>query len=519
MKSIVPERFEVVLWHLPFVCAARLFYRVKFRILAYSKHGFLSVVMAFLGLIPSWQVTGQSYTNIYNFSAPSDGIRPIAPQSKLLLSGSNLFGTTFNDILSGSVGVGAVFKVSTNGTGFTALHQFNGRDGANPAAGLVLLSNTLYGTTSVGVSFSKGTIFQVNTDGTGFTTVYTFSASSGLLTQPNVDGANPIGDLILSGNVLYGTASQAGSSGNGTVFKINLDGSDFSVLHSFSATGRNYSNSDGIEPQGALILPGDTLYGTAKLGGSSGNGTLFSVSTNGTSFRVLHNFSALSPPPFTNQDGAYPSAGVILSGNMLYGAAPNGGSSGVSTVFSIDTNGVGYAILHSFEASSGYPFYTNKNGATPISGLVLSGNKLFGTTSSGGSVGFGTVFAINTDGTGFNNLHTFGGGYPQDGSNPKGSLIFSGSSLYGTTSYGGTFNEGTIFCVSLGASPAPQLTVVRSLDAVVLMWPDDSAGFVLKVATNLVSPIIWYSVSAVPRFINGQNVVTNPVSGNKKNFS
>src|SRR5450759_1906199 len=153
----------------------------------------------------------------------------------------------------------------------------------------------------------------------------------------------------------------------------------FTNLHSFTATfGPNSTNSDGARPYAGLILSGNTLYGTAYYGGSSGYGTVFAVNTNGTIFTNLHSFNY--------SDGAYPQAGLILSGNTLYGTASGGGSSGNGTVFAVSTNGTGFTNLHSFTATSG-SLYTNSDGATPYAGLILSGNTLYGTASSGGSSG------------------------------------------------------------------------------------------------------------------------------------
>src|ERR1019366_3476272 len=88
------------------------------------------------------------------------------------------------------------------------------------------------------------------------------------------------GGLILSGNILYGTASRGGSSGNGTIFAVHTNGTTFTNLHSFTAFPNpiyNYANSDGANPDG-LILSGNTLYGISSQGGSSGYGTVFSLS-------------------------------------------------------------------------------------------------------------------------------------------------------------------------------------------------------------------------------------------------
>src|ERR1035437_628709 len=165
---------------------------------------------------------------------------------------------------------------------FTNLHSFTGSDGVNPYAGLILSGNTLYGTAFQGGSSGAGTVFAVNTNGTGFTNLHSFNYS---------DGANPQAGLILSGNTLYGAAYGGGSSGAGTVFAVHTDGTGFTNLYSFTAAPGSSANSDGAKRQAGLILSGNTLDGTAYYGGSSVNGTVFAVHTDGTGFTNLHSFT------------------------------------------------------------------------------------------------------------------------------------------------------------------------------------------------------------------------------------
>ena len=461
----------------------------------------LPALIAGLGLIPAGRGTAQIFTTLHSFTGGNDGI---FPRAGLILSGNTLYGTTFG---GGSSGNGTLFKVNTNGTGFTILHSFTATpgfpspptnsDGAGPSAGLVLSGNTLYGTAFNGGSSGVGTVFAVNTNGTGFKTLHSFTGSSG--------GAFPSAGLVLSGNTLYGTTEQGGSSGDGTVFALNTNGTGFTNLHTFTAIPPSYpyTNSDGAGPNG-LILSGNTLYGTAFNGGSSGVGTVFAVHTNGTGFTTLHRFTDISGSLGTNSDGADPVAGVILSGNTLYGTAVHGGSSGDGTVFALNTNGTGFTNLHSFNGGS--------DGANPYAGLILSGHTLYGTADGGGSSGVGTVFAVHTNGTSFTNLYTFTGG--GDGSHPDAGLILSGNTLYGTARGGGSSGYGTVFSLSL--PPPPQLTIIRSGANVILTWPTNAAGFTLQSTTNLVSPAVWSTNSPGPVVADGQNAVTNPVSGPQK---
>ena len=269
-----------------------------------------------------------------------------------------------------------------------------------------------------------------------FTTLHSFTALDQTYFT-NGDGRLPSCTLVLSGNTLYGTASYGGSSGNGTVFAVKTNGTGFTNLHSFTASvGPYYTNTDGTDPSDRLILSGNTLYGTAETGGSFGSGTVFAVKTNGTGFTTLYNFTAFDPNTGTNSDGFWPLGGLVLSGNTLYGTTYGGGSSGGGTVFKINTNGTGFTNLHSF---------TGSDGAVPVE-LILSGNTLYGTAENG------TVFAVNTDGTGFTNLYSFTAydpntGINSDGATPSG-VTLSGNTLYGAADLGGSSGSGTLFALN-----------------------------------------------------------------------
>lgn len=315
---------------------------------------------------------------------------------------------------------------------FLTLHSFaealaytNGAvmnaDGASPLGDLIVSGNTLYGTTVNGGSSGMGTVFRANTDGTGITTLHTFTP----IAEPdftNSDGINPYAGLTLSGNALYGTTVNAGSFGRGTVFKVNTDGTGFTTIYNFSG------GSDGGYPYCTLILSGNTLYGTTPC---CYGGTVFAVSRDGTEFTTLYSFSG-------GIDGSGPSGGLVLSSNTLYGTTVGGGTSFHGTVFALNTDGTGFTTLYNFAGDF--------DGVGPYDALILASNTLYGTTIRGGSSNNGTVFAVETSGTGFRTLHTFTGG--SDGGLSGASLVLSSNTLYGTTQEGGTFGKGTVFAVN-----------------------------------------------------------------------
>ena len=457
------------------------------------------VLLASLSLVPAARVAAQILTTLHDFANPPDAEHPIAG---LTLSSNTLYGTSVN---GGSSGDGTVFSINTNGTDFTILHHFTaGSEGSFPSfGGLIVSGNTLYGTSSGGGA--TGTVFKVNVDGTGFTNLVTFTNFN--------PGAEPTGGLALSGNTLYGTTFRGGTANAGQVFSVNTDGSGFTNLFNFT------DNTAGFNPYAGLILSGSTLYGTANAGGEqSSSGSVYALNTNGTGFTSLHTFSILSYDPplgtYTNLDGANPYAGVILSGSTLFGVAYFGGIFGNGTVFSIHSDGSDFSVLYTFSAFD-QTSVTNSDGANPVGRLTISGNTLYGTTVHGGPAGNGTAFKVNTDGGGFAALHGFSTvqfGANTDGANPYGGLIVSGNTLYGTSENAGGSGFGTLFSLSL-ASSEPSIVVSPSGTNIVLTWSTNAAGFSLQSATNLVSSATWNPVFPAPIIVNGQNTVTNPISG------
>ena len=369
-------------------------------------------------LLTTSPLTAQTLTTLHTFTGGNDGAYPYAA---LIQSGSTLYGTAS---FGGAFNLGVIFSVNSDGSGFTTLYSFTGgADAGLPSSPLLLSGNTLYGTAEGGATASDyGAVFSVNTDGTGFTTLYSFTGGA--------DGGYPSAALIQSGNTLYGTASGEGTSNFGSIFAVNTDGSGFTILHSFTG------GSDGAYPKGALIQVGNSLYGVAGAGGATNAGTIFSINTNGSGFTVLHSFTGYG-------DGSQPVGPLIVSGKTLYGVTAYGGSGSQSsgTAFSVNTDGTGFTTLHSFTGSNS----VFAGGDFPSAGLILAGDTLYGTTENGGASNAGTIFSVNTNGTGFTSLYSFTGG--ADGGDPADSLIISGNTLYGTSIAANL--KGNIFSFSL----------------------------------------------------------------------
>ena len=329
----------------------------------------------------------------------------------------------------------------------------------------VVVSNTLGSATSAGAVLA---LIPVTVPGVVLDILYSFASTN--------YGFNPFAGLTQTkdGN-FYGTALSGGANGDGTVFRMTTNGI-VSLVHGF-----NYS-TDGAVPYAALTLGANgSLYGVNYLGGSSGYGTLFRMTTNGVT-------TTLASLNYTTS-GGYPVAGMVQGRDgSFYGPTLEGGLSGYGTLFRV-TSANSFSTLRSFNGDNGENcsslllqgadgnFYgtaeyggTNGgwgtvfrttpagvitplvsfgyvNGGIPVAGLVQDTDGTFyGTTYYGGTNGVGTVFKMTADGA-LTSLYSFSGG--TDGSNPFGGLILSrDGNLYGTTESGGNYSSGTVFRMS-----------------------------------------------------------------------
>jgi len=316
-----------------------------------------------------------------------------------------------------------IFVLNIANAQYDTLVNFNGvntPEGNQPLGALTLIGDKLYGETQQGGTSSFGNLFSVYIDGSGFTDLYDFMGT--------IDGLDPDGTLALVGKKLYSTAQSGGAHSDGTIFSIDTDGSNFSVIYNMHA--------DIYPTYGPLASYKNKLYGTTQQGGTSNNGVVYSFDTATTTYKALLKFTGTSGSHLGSQANGQ----VILSGSKLYGMTMDGGTNNDGAVYTVDTNGKNYKEL--FDCSSAI-----NSGRNPSGGLVLAGKVLYGMMANGGQYGDGVLFSVDTDGNNYNDLVNFWGSISPYGANPNGSLILSGNTLYGTTTAGGASNDGVIFSV------------------------------------------------------------------------
>jgi uncharacterized repeat protein (TIGR03803 family) len=327
--------------------------------------------------------------------------------------------------------------------------------GCSPVGNLVADSaGNLYGSGDCG-EFGEGVVFKLTRPvppAAAWTESVLYSFTGG------ADGGLPQGGLLFdaAGN-LYGTTYNGGSGGWGTVFELSPPATGLTawtetVLYSFQG-----GTIDGKFPQSGLVqdssgnLYGVTLEGGVIDGGAcpTGCGVVFELSpltkSGGASTEtVLHYFNG----PLGNG----PIGTLIFDARGdLYGATEGGGKSGNGLVFRLTPPAAGqtawaFKVLYAF---SGAP-----DGVSAFAGLTIHGKgDLYGTTTSGGETGHGTVFRLAPPAVAGGAwtetvLHSFAGG--SDGDSPRANVVFdSEGNLYGTTVAGG--GEGSFVCSGASA--------------------------------------------------------------------
>jgi uncharacterized repeat protein (TIGR03803 family) len=347
---------------------------------------------------------------------------------------------------------GSIYRLAKGPSGhwnLTVLYVFKGlRDGKGPNEKLVVDSaGNLYGTTFKGGigDCSCGTVFELSPTASGpwkETTLYSFQGGN--------DGAVPLAGLTSdSAGNLYGTTSVGGQADLGTVFELSPTSGGVwskSTLYSFQG------GSDGLNPSDPVALDqSDNIYGVTEIGGGLGScdgtygcGTVFELTSNSGSWSesILYTFTG-------SGDGGVPTGGVAIDRyGDLYGVTNRGGylslcgGIGCGTVFTLEP------YFGSWVFGTIYIFQDLTDGAYPYGGLAASqtADVVYGTTTIGGSSGYGTVFKLVATQAGFleSTLHDFAGG--TDGASPYGNLILDAQGdLYGATTRGGADNQGTIF--------------------------------------------------------------------------
>jgi uncharacterized repeat protein (TIGR03803 family) len=365
------------------------------------------------------------FRTLHSFYYPNEGGVPF---TGLLSENGALYGTTSGGG-SGCPGAfstvcaGTVFRFDPAARKLTILYAFPFIIAGKPQypygsmpAGLAFPGSTLYGTTFNGGQYGGGTVFEVDPATGKLTTLHAFGGGA--------DGEypEPLAALVFVKGVLYGTTSQGGQYGDGTIFEIDPTTKKLTVVHAFSGT------ADGAMPAAGLLFENGVLYGTTYQGGY-GDGTIFELDPDTRKLTTLYRFTG---------DGAYSDGGLTYKFGLLYGSTTEGGT-GFGNLFAFNPKTKKLTTLYTFTGLA--------DGGYPLGALVFDASgMLYGTTSEDGKGHSGTAFKFDPTTGKLTTLHTFTGG--ADGGNPPAGLVLEHGTLYGTTTMGGMSSGGTIFAVA-----------------------------------------------------------------------
>jgi uncharacterized repeat protein (TIGR03803 family) len=355
-----------------------------------------------------------------------------------------------------------VTAIASHAQTFGSLLTLTDTDGALPVAALIQGTNgNLYGTNSMNGQNgfgAEGTFFQIAPGGQ-LVFLYSFCSETNC-----ADGASPSAPLAqnVSGSFL-GTTKLGGANNAGTVFQISTSGTT-TTLYSFCS---QTNCTDGESPEAGLVQgPNGNYYGTTNWGGSGvgsecfngslGCGTIFEITTSGTQ-TVIYSFCSQ-----TNcSDGSLPRSLTLGTDGNFYGTTGLGGTGGAGTFFRNSPSSGQFVVLHQFQQAT--------EGSVPNGIMQGTDGNFYGTTRTGGPAGQGTAFKITPAAGVLTVLHAFCSQVScTDGQRPEAGLVQgTDGNLYGTAVAGGAYQNcvggcGTLFNIT----PAGQLTTLYSFCAV-----------------------------------------------------
>ena len=302
-------------------------------------------------------------TTLFNFGRNHSGFIPVA--ALLAARDGSFYGTTTKGGQFCIHFCGTVFKITPKGK-YSVLHSFcaqsNCPDGAIPEAPLIQgADGNLYGTTGGGGANNQGTVFKISTTGK-FATLYSFCAKANC-----ADGSIPAGGLIqLSKNSFYGTTSEtAPDHFDGTVFKINGQGR-LTTEYTFCALA---NCADGNDPSSGMILAMDgNFYGTTSSGGADHDGTIFKTTPQGN-LTSLYSFCSRN----SCVDGSSPDGLLQATNGSFYGVTTYGGTTDEGTIFSLSMGLAPFVEAVPYAAKVGRTIKVLGQGLTGTTAVAFNG--------------------------------------------------------------------------------------------------------------------------------------------------
>ncbi len=356
-----------------------------------------------------------TYTVVHNF-AQATGWQPLGELTQA--SNGLLYGATSS---GGANGGGVLYSFAPTGAVYTVLRDLGGLDGANPFGRMIVGSNgVLYGATTAGGLLGAGVIYSYTIATATYAVVYNMS-TGGYANMWSGMIEDPAGTLI-------GLCGDGGGASQGALFKFDINSAQATQLVAFSL-------SFGANPKGRLIKATDGLfYGLTSSGGANDGGVVFSFDPTTNTFLKRQDLSSTL--------GANPLGTFTQVGGKLYTPCQFGGTNNGGTIIEYDLVSGVVTKLKDLAVEVG---------SLPYSGMFKANNgKLYGTTSAGAAGGYGSLFSYDPATNTLVKLHDL---IEADGTLSLGEVMqASDGLLYGTCTSGGQFGFGSIWTYNIATS-------------------------------------------------------------------
>lgn len=396
------------------------------------------------------------YKVLHGFDCSTEGCEPLGALA--LGKAEKFYGTASAGGNEGgecpAYGCGTVFGIAQSskppyGWSTPTIHRFTAiGEGLDPYGGVTLdASDAMFGTTPYGPGQYTGTVFEIAPGSASQSSWLSADLYNFDFNGDDPDGDYPLAPVTLgSGEAIYGT-TEFGGNGIGTVFRVvpSSIGWAETIIYAFCTFPT--CNADGAQPIGGVVFDAEgNLYGATPYGGN-GYGVVYELMPTPSgqwNEKILWTFSG-------GTDGGYPGCDLIFDkqGN-LYSTATGGGPYEDGVVFKLTPDGQG-----GWQESVIYGFPDAQNGGVPFSRLTMdAAGNMYGVSKGGINAcdsGCGVVYRLHPESNGqwtYAVLHKFAGP-PNDGAEPWAGVTLDGKgNLFGTTAFGGTYNQGTVYEIS-----------------------------------------------------------------------
>lgn len=341
-----------------------------------------------------------AFTRLYDINPSTDG----DAITEIVQIGSWLLTLHEN---GGTMGYGSILKIKKDGSKSLRWPMWDAA-----TSDIATADTLLFGAKRLGGTEDNGLMFRTNLSGSTWTTIFNFTYNFSW----------PRYNFIVTGERIYGSAYEA-FAGDGYLFSMNTDGSDFSQILQLNA---NYAR--------VRLVNEDYIYGLIWEGEEGGNFPA-RIKTDGSESEV---FAGPANPE-----------SLLMIDNLLYGITGDGGDNGLGTVWRMNPDGTGLEILHHFTQEEGIPYRIRYNGEV-----------IYGVSIYGGEQSMGRIFRLDKTGTNYRKIMDFNdwtdGVYPYE-------FTVSGDTIYGLTLAGGNYGSGTIFRYIVSEIPPPPVENVKAI--------------------------------------------------------